>query len=67
MNGYHDIYTNNHNSRKTERREIKKDFANRLNEPPARKITERYHLTKKNTRTNHLEVIIFKRHEVGTL
>ena len=39
----------------------------KLNKPPARKTTERYHLTKKNSHTNHLEVIVFKRHEVGTL
>ena len=39
----------------------------KVNEPPARKTTERYHLTNKNSLTNQLEVIVFKRHEVGTL
>ena len=39
----------------------------KLNKPPAKKTTERYHLTKKNSLTNQLEVIVFKRHEVGTL
>ena len=39
----------------------------KLNEPPARKTTERYHLTKKHSLTNQLEVIVCKRHEVGTL
>ena len=38
-----------------------------VNKPPAKKTTERYHLTKKNSLTNQLEVIVFKRHEVGTL
>ena len=37
------------------------------NKHPARKTTERYHLTKKNSLTNQLEVIVFKRLEVGTL
>ena len=32
----------------------------KLNEPPARKTTERYHLTKKHSLTNQLEVIVFK-------
>ena len=69
MNGNHDIYTNNHNSRKTERKEIKKNTLQvaKLNEPPARKTTERYHLSKKNSLTNQLEAIVFKRNEVGTL
>ena len=39
----------------------------KLNEPPAIKTTERYLLTKKNSLTNQLKVIVFKRHEVGTL
>ena len=39
----------------------------KLNEPPARKTTKHYHLTKKNSLTNQLEVTVFKRHEVGTL
>ena len=39
----------------------------KLYEPPARKTTERYHLTKKNSLTNQLDVIVFKRHEDGTL
>ena len=39
----------------------------KLNKPPAKKTTERYHLTKKNSLTNQLEVIVFKRNEVGTL
>ena len=39
----------------------------KLNEPPAGKTTERYHLTKKHSLTNQLEVIVCKRHEVGTL
>ena len=40
----------------------------KLNKPPAKKkTTERYHLTKKNSLTNQLEVIAFKGHEVGTL
>ena len=39
----------------------------KLNEPPARKTTERYQLTKKKSQTNQLEAIVFKRHEVGTL
>ena len=29
----------------------------KLNKPPARKTTEGYHLTKKNSHTNQLEVI----------
>ena len=37
------------------------------NEPPARKTTERYRLTKKHSLTNQLEVIVFKRHAVRTL
>ena len=32
----------------------------KLNEPPAGKTTERYHLTKKHSLTNQLEVIVFK-------
>ena len=36
----------------------------KLNEPPARKTTERYHLTKKHSLINQLEIIVFKRHEV---
>ena len=36
----------------------------KLNEPPAKKTTERYHLTKKNSLANQLEVIVFKRQEV---
>ena len=39
----------------------------KLNEPPARNTTERYHLTKKNSLTNQLEIIVFKRQDVGTL
>ena len=32
----------------------------KLNEPPVGKTTERYHLTKKHSLTNQLEVIVFK-------
>ena len=39
----------------------------KLNKPPARKTTERYHFSKKSSLTNQLEVIVFKRNEVGTL
>ena len=39
----------------------------KLNKPPARKPTERYHFSKKSSLTNQLEVIVFKRNEVGTL
>ena len=39
----------------------------KLNEPPARKTTERYHFSKKSSLTNQLEVIVFKQNKVGTL
>ena len=39
----------------------------KINEPTARKTTERYHLTKKILVTNQLQGIVFKGHEGGTL
>ena len=39
----------------------------KVDERPARKTTERFLLTKKNSLTNQLEVKLFKRHEVGRL
>ena len=60
LNDNHDIYTNNHNSRKTERKEIKITLqVVKPNELPARKTINRYHLTKKTSLTNQLEVMVF--------
>ena len=39
----------------------------KVDERSARKTTERFLLTKKNSLTNQLEVKVFKRHEVGRL